>query len=109
MVIYEVNLAVDADIAEVYEAWLHEHVRDMLAIDGFWKVDWFDRRREDEAEAGLDQVLWTMQYHVQSRKALDNYFEHHAAKMRGDGMQRFAGQFSATRRILHPHTRTEAI
>lgn len=34
-VVYEVNLEVDADIADAYVAWLVPHMAEMLAIDGF--------------------------------------------------------------------------
>ena len=35
MVIYEVNLYVDDDAAEEMAVWLKNHIREMLAFDGF--------------------------------------------------------------------------
>ena len=35
MVIYEVNLAVDAEIAAAYRAWLAPHIGEVLEVPGF--------------------------------------------------------------------------
>ena len=34
-VIYEVNLTVDNDVIDEFDAWLQKHVDEMLAIPGF--------------------------------------------------------------------------
>ena len=36
-----------------------------------------------------------------SREDLEEYFQKHADRLRGDGLTRFEGKFTATRRILH--------
>ena len=41
MLIYEVNLTVDEDIATEYSTWLREHIREMLTIDGFEAAAWY--------------------------------------------------------------------
>jgi UMP-CMP kinase len=47
-----------------------------------------------------EKVRYTVNYHVKSRARLQEYFDVHAAKLRGDGINRFKGRFTATRRVL---------
>jgi hypothetical protein len=98
-VVYEVNLSVDATIAEDYAGWLHAHVAQMLALPGFvdasmWQVL--------EPAPAPGQIQWCVHYRLVDRPALDAYLAEHAPRMRADGMARFGGRFQATRRILGP-------
>ena len=43
---------------------------------------------------------WVVQYKVESRMELENYFDNHAKEMRQAALDRFCDGFSATRRIL---------
>lgn len=88
--IYEVNLSVDAAIKQDYLTWLKAHIKEMLDLPCFDRAFLF----EDQ------EGQWVVQYQAQSRQAIDDYLEKYAEKMRGDGTNRFAGQFQATRRIL---------
>ncbi|WP_412060802.1 DUF4286 family protein [Rubrivirga sp. IMCC45206] len=98
MVIYEVNLAVDADVAPAYAAWLAPHIDEILALPGFESAEWW--RVEETSPDG--RVRWCVQYRVASRAALADYFRDHADRLRGDGLARFAGRFTASRRVLLP-------
>ena len=93
--IYEVTLSVDREIIESFDLWLAEHVRDMLAIDGFVDATVFET--EDDAGDRLQRVT---HYQVESEQKLQEYFDGPAAAMRQDGVERFGDQFSASRRIL---------
>jgi len=99
-VIYEVNLSLSPDIADVFDLWLKEHIDDMLAIAGFVSASVY----KDQAPPGVDpdpnQVYRTVQYKVSTREALDDYFRDHAARMRQESMERFGEDLSAQRRIL---------
>ena len=98
-VIYEVNLAVDAEVAASYRAWLEPHIHEVLAVPGFVSAEWWDV----EASAGDEpdgRVRWCVQYRVASREALHAYVDEHAARLRGDGLERFGGRFEASRRVL---------
>ena len=95
MVTYEVNLAVDREIAGEYAAWLKEHVGEMLDIEGFLSSDQWIEESEDP-----DRIHFCIHYRLASRRALEDYFERHAERMRGDGLTRYQGRFSASRRIL---------
>ena len=96
MVIYEVNLYVDGDAAEEMAVWMKDHIREMLAFDGFEGATWYFLDPEEGRQR------WTIHYQVDSWKNLNDYFENHAEAMRRDGLDRFGGHFSADRRVLYP-------
>ena len=45
----------------------------------------------------------TVHYRVSDRKKLQDYFDVHAARLRGDGLKRFGGKMTASRRVLRSH------
>ena len=95
MLIYEVNLRVQTDVAEAYRAWLTAHIGEIVALDGFLDAHlWADTDAEPEVQK------WVVHYHVATRADLDRYFADHAPRLRTEGLARFPDQFSATRRIL---------
>ena len=96
MVIYEVNLDVEQQIASEFRNWLDKHVVDMLELPGFASANIY------ECESDNDVLKLVVHYHLESRALLEDYFIQHAAKMRADGEQRFGSQFKASRRILSP-------
>ncbi len=99
MIIYEVNLDVEAEIADSYRAWLAEHVAHMLALPGFTGARTFEVT--DPAPAP-DRVVFCAQYELRDQAALDAYLREHAARMRADGATRFGERFRASRRVLRP-------
>ena len=103
MVVYEVNLEVETEVAEAYAAWLAPHVAEVLAAPGFVSADWWTVEPDgDDRQPG---VRWCVQYRVESRAALQTYFDEHAGRLRGDGLARFGGRFRASRRVLLPRER----
>ncbi|MGY0505690.1 DUF4286 family protein [Luteimonas sp. e5] len=95
--IYEVNLWVDAAIADDYRAWLARHVDQMLALPGFVEARVFEVL-EPAPEQG--EIALCVQYRLRDANALDAYLRDHAPRMRAEGSQRFTGRFRATRRVL---------
>lgn len=106
VVLYEVNLAVDAEIADACAAWLRPHIAEILRLDGFMGAEWFEL--EPHEADGDARVHWCVQYRLPSREALQTYFDEHAARLRGDGMDRFAGRFEASRRVMTERAQTPA-
>lgn len=96
-VVYEVNLDLDAAIEGEYRAWLDAHVREILAIDGFTGARVF---AINEPAAGDGRVALCVQYALRDPAALDAYLREHAPRLRADGLARFGGRFTATRRVL---------
>lgn len=99
MVIYEVNLVVDNQIATSFAEWLGIHIEDMLCLPCFESADWYEQEVKDQS----DKKFWTVHYRAKSREFLQDYFDNYAVKMRGDGLRLFEGKFTAERRILSLH------
>jgi hypothetical protein len=97
MIVYEVNLAIDAEIIDRYRAWLQPHVAEMLRLPGF--VDARILEVLDPAPAP-GEVGLCVQYTLVDRVALDRYLIEHAPRLRGEGTDRFEGRFRAQRRVL---------
>ncbi len=102
MVIYEVNLSIEAEIGTSFEHWLRAHVADMLEFDGFESAAWYWRKAENEGSMPDGRILWTIHYSVRDRDALDAYLDGTAEEKRERSLDKFRGYFSATRRILLP-------
>jgi quinol monooxygenase YgiN len=99
MIIYEVNLTVDPDIADEYAAWLRPHIAHILEIDGFLGAEWLDRDTADE-NGDSEKVRWSIQYRLRDRAALEAYQRDHAPPLIREGQVRFGGHFTTTRRVL---------
>ena len=97
MVIYEVNLSIDPEVYQEYKNWLDEHIQEMLTFPGFLNATVMHQSMGDDADS---RKHLTVQYQLESMDDLQNYFSEHAPKMRGDGVKRFEGRFSATRRTF---------
>lgn len=92
-------MRVVAAAEEPYRAWLAVHIRELLELPGFCSAEFFEVQA-DPAESGF--VNLCVQYRLSSANALARYLEVDAPRMRADGQLRFAGQFTATRRIMSP-------
>ena len=99
MIIYEVNLRVVASVEEAYRAWLAIHVRELLDLPGFCSAEFFEVQAQP---ADLEFAHLCVQYRLASASALARYLEVDAPRMRAEGQLRFAGQFTATRRVMSP-------
>lgn len=100
MLLYEVNLAVNQEIADDFKKWLSTHIPEVVKAGNFESAEWFSRRPEDKGSQTTNQLLWTIQYRVKDRKTLEAYLEKQAPRLRQEGLDRFGNQFKATRRIL---------
>ena len=97
MIVYEVTLEVDLAIAADYYRWLLMHVGEMLALPGFFGADIYEC---SDPPPPSGRIAWCVHYRLQDAQALDDYLRVHATRMRADGMTRFPGRFSASRRVL---------
>jgi len=95
MIIYEVNLSIEHVLESAFIPWLKEHIEEMLNFKGFTSASLLK-----DMENNTRSVNWVVQYKVESRVDLDNYFANHAERMQQEGLDRFCDGFSATRRIL---------
>lgn len=95
MVIYEVNLLIEEDVYNQFQSWLKVHAKEMLQFPGFIQAHILKPENEDIQT----QKKLTVQYQVDNKNSLTNYFNQFAAKMRDEGLKQFKGKFSAERRI----------
>jgi quinol monooxygenase YgiN len=94
MVVYEVRVAVDAEVRDDYRAWLDGHVREILSLPGFERAELY----VEEAEGG--EPVFVIRYHLVSREALEHYLRDHAPRLRAEGLARFGERMRASRRVL---------
>ncbi|MCW5579913.1 MAG: DUF4286 family protein [Luteimonas sp.] len=99
VLVYEVNLDVDAGIAGEYRAWLEAHVRGMLALPGFASAHVFEVL---EGAPGDGDLHLCVHYILRNAAALEAYLRDHAPRMRAEGVARFGDRFRASRRVLRP-------
>ncbi len=106
MVIYQVNLQIDATIATEYRSWLQQHISEILRLPGFIKANLFESLPnlpttsfEAEKDASA-QLQLCVQYELTSMLDLQNYFDQHAAHFRAQGREKFGDRFSASRQVL---------
>ena len=96
-VIYEVNLWVRAERADAHAAWLHDHVRQILAVPGFVSAEILDVL-DPAPDAGW--VARSVRYTLADSAALDAYFAERAPAFRADGVARFGDDVRYERRVL---------
>lgn len=95
-VIYEVECLLDPSIAADFDAWLPDHVRNVLACQGFTGA-------EIQTPAGTADgpVLRRTQYRLESLAALERYLAEDAPRLRADAA-RFGDKASFSRRVFTP-------
>lgn len=98
MVVYEVNVDVDASIRGDYLRWLEGHVAEILALPGFTGADVFDVVEPADG----DTLRVCMQYRLTDADALAAYLRDHAPRLRADGAARFGTRMRAQRRVMRP-------
>ena len=96
-IVYEVNIDLDAAIETDYRAWLRDHVAQILALQGFIDAQVFD---VIDPAPSSGRIALCVHYRLRDEAALQDYFDQHAARLRGDGVARFGGKFNASRRVL---------
>jgi quinol monooxygenase YgiN len=93
MIVYEVRASVEDAVAADYRAWLGPHVAEILAIPGFTRAELL----VEDGEPG--RTVFCVRYHLADRAALQAYLRDHAPRLRADGLARFGGRFTASRRV----------
>jgi hypothetical protein len=93
--IYEVTLSIDREIIDDLDVWLTNHVEEMLQIPGFVRASIF--AAEDDDQGRPQRVT---HYYLESDADLEHYLAGPAELMRQSANERFAGRFTASRRVL---------
>ena len=96
MVIYNVTVKVNPEIADEWLSWMRiHHVPKVLSTGAFNKcrLSRLDLKEED----GITYVL---QYDCLSQESLTKYMIHHAPSLQKEHIDRYANQFVAFRTVL---------
>ena len=110
---YQVALKIDKSIFNEFNQWLTDHIKEMLTLPGFVKAktmlshnilskdgdDLQNKTYVDVDDSSKGFIELTVIYKVENLQKMEEYFNVHAAKMRGDGVKRFGDKFSAERRV----------
>jgi hypothetical protein len=98
-VIYEVECRLDPSIIEAFDAWLPEHVRQVMACEGFTGAE---IQVPGDGTDGLP--VRRTQYRLKDMAALERYLAQDAPRLRADGASRFGDKAIFSRRLLSPRT-----
>jgi len=97
MIIYNVTVKTEKEIAKDYLKWLkEEHLNDMMNTGLF--SDYRLCRLMDEEES--DGVTFVIQYHCDSIENYQSYIDEHAPGMRKKSLAKFADKFVAFRTVM---------
>ena len=94
--VYEVTYNVDRGIIEDFDAWLGQHIEEMLGLPGIVRASTYVA---DDHEDGRPRRV--THYLFDSDTDLENYLAGPAAAMRRSSESLFADQFEVARRVLH--------
>ena len=94
MIVYEVNLQIDSQVADDYAAWLKPHIEHILQIKGFRHADWY------VCDSSDDKVHWSIRYHLDKRSSLANYLDNYAPMLIQEGIDKFGDHLTSNRRIM---------
>ncbi|HET7222627.1 MAG TPA: DUF4286 family protein [Rhodanobacteraceae bacterium] len=97
MILYAVDLEMDASLREEYLAWLGGHVREMLALPGFVDAEIMARIEPSPPDG---RWIVCVHYRLRDRAAWQTYLTGYAPRMREAGLARFGNRVKATRRVL---------
>ncbi|HET7611729.1 MAG TPA: DUF4286 family protein [Rhodanobacteraceae bacterium] len=97
MIVYAVELEMDAALREEYLPWLQDHVAEMLALPGFLGADILERMDPPPPEGYLTIAV---HYRLRDQAAWEDYLSHHAPRMRDIGLRRFGERVRASRQVF---------
>jgi Domain of unknown function (DUF4286) len=97
MIIYNVTVKVDNQVADAWVKWMKtEHMADVLSTGLFSDCRLSRLLEQDESEG----ITYSAQYFCNSINEYNDYIEHHSAIMREKGQKLFGGRFAAFRTIM---------
>lgn len=97
MIIYNVTIKVNPEVAEAWLAWMkQEHLDEMMGTGLF--TDYRLARLMEQEEG--DGITYVVQYHCDSLEHYESYLKEHADKMRQKGLDKFGNRFVAFRSMM---------
>lgn len=97
MIIYNVTINVDESIHQDWLKWMqNKHINDVLATGLFTSAKMVRVLVEEE----MGGTTYAIQYSIDSRAKLEDYYKNHAPRLRQEGLQLFADKMLAFRTEL---------
>lgn len=97
MIIYNVTIKVDKEIAGEWVHWMQqEHIPDLMKTGLFTGSRLCHLLEQDES----DGITYSVQYTCSSMEDYDTYIKAHADGMRARGKDRFGSRFVAFRTVM---------
>lgn len=96
MILYNVTVKVDRDVADDWLTYMQSHIRDVLSTGCF---SGYRMCRLLEQPEGEDPT-YTIQYECESKDILNHYLEAFAPALRDDVNQKFKDKFVAFRTVM---------
>ena len=93
--IYEVTISIDREVIDQFDEWLTHHVEEMLQVSGIYRALVFEQEDDDQGRARR-----IAHYYFVSDADLERYLSEQAEAMRQSVIDRFAGRFEASGRVL---------
>lgn len=97
MIVYVIELEVEAALASDYLSWLRAHMQELLALPGFTRAEIFERL-EPAPEPG--RVGYSVHYRLRDRAAFQAYLRDHAPRLRDAGLRAFGDRVHVRRGLL---------
>ncbi len=99
MIIYNVTLKVNNDVADEWVAWMKAtHMKDLMDTGLF--IDCRLCRLMNTAEPEDDGSTFTAQYSCDTIEHYNKYIDEHADRLREDMLKLYAGKFVAFRTLM---------
>lgn len=95
MIIYNITINVDDSIHDEWLEWMKQHIPQVLATGNFLEAKLTKVLVQEDAG-----VTYSVQYKAKSREHLEDYYKHHAEKLRQEGLEKFADKMLAFRTEL---------
>jgi hypothetical protein len=97
MIIYNVTLKVDTDIADAWVRWMKaEHMADLMNTGMFVDCRLCRLLGQDET----DGITYSAQYFCANMEDYNNYINNYAEQLRDKGNRLFGGKFVAFRTVM---------
>ena len=97
MIIYNVSLKVEADVADEWTKWMKtEHMPEVMSLGLFSECRLCRLLEQDEVEG----VTFSAQYSCAGMTEYNTYIDQYAEGMRDKSFKRFGGKFIAFRTIM---------
>jgi hypothetical protein len=96
MYIYNVTINIDESIHEEFSTWIKAHIPKVLATGKFTEARLVQVLVEEE----MGGTTYAVQYTAKSKAHLEAYYKEDAAKLREEGMKKFANKMLGFRTEL---------